>query len=266
MSLKLSDGVPEWPRGWRLVLFILALLVTVGVIIPAFIMGVGYLAGFGKCVQPEKSASIICSPSGRILLLLLIVATGLPLGRAWSRFLANALAPQSAEARAGGSEAFDVFGRFSTPLSVNLPVWQSLSCGHFKLGGQMSRTILFEGTALTFWSLFALQKERLKPSDRAVIVYQRTPIKNLNLALAYWDRQTSAVYGVAARVQIASVLIAIACILIFAWLNPPFAGVWISLCSVLIVVSAVYVVLMMRAKNALRDFLDDPDSARWNSH
>jgi hypothetical protein len=261
MSIRQTVRAPEWvrrwPRGWRVTLFTTALVITTVVVIPALIMGAGYLVGFGTCDRPDAAAaSSVCSPPGRLLFTAALIAVGLPLALSWARFLVRALALKDDQAQRPINSAGHAPPRIPANASTELWGWQQLVSGKIELCDRTAHTISFKGSPLTFWSVHAFQKGWLKQGDRTVIVYQRTPLRSLNLALAYWDGQLSSVRGVAAGAQTASVLIAVTCILIFAWLRPPFAGFWMAFCGVLTIVNSLYLVLMMRAKAVLRAFVD----------
>jgi hypothetical protein len=240
-----------------LALFAIVLIVTVAVVIPAVIVGVGYVLGFGECDRPDTAAtSSVCSAPGRLLLMAALIAVGLPLARLWAKFLARTFAFKTKEATPPDGAGDHVSLHIPANVSTELPGWQRMISGRIELDDPSAHTFSFGGVPLTFWSVYALQKGWLRQGDRTIIVYQRTLLKGLNLALAYWDGRLSLVRCVAPGAQTASVLIAAACILVFGWLSPPFGRVWIALCGVLIVVSSAYLVVMLRARTALRHFVD----------
>lgn len=262
MSIKPSGAawgsIRRWPRGWRLVLFSIALIVTVVLVVPAFIMGIGYLLGFGACDRPGTAAvADICSPLGRLLVTVLLIAIGLPLGLTWARFLARTLAFKDADVQALSDTAGWVLPRSHTTPPLKLSLGQELLSGRIESCSRSSHHILLEGNALTFWSVYAFQKGWLKERDQVVLVYQTVPfLKRLKLALAFWSGPASPVRGVAAGTQSASVLIAVACIPILTSLKPHFAGFLLPLATLLIVMDVLYLVFMMRAKSALREFIN----------
>ena len=76
------------PRGWRLVLFWLVIVLTVAVIIPAIIVSVDYEFGQFDCPAPRSPGeSFGCSAAGRATLLIGSLAIMLPLAALWLRFL-----------------------------------------------------------------------------------------------------------------------------------------------------------------------------------
>jgi hypothetical protein len=237
---------------------VLALVVTVAVAVPAFILLIGHLFGYDKCPRAGASPSIICSQAGALFLFLLMVVVGFPLSRAWSKFLVGWL---GSPATGGEStvEVPDVSRIPSSPISLDLPAWQRLSSGEVGPSGPTNHLIRLNGTELTLWSAFALSTGKLKSGASTVVVYQRTPLRNLNLALAYWDRGESSVHGVAGTIHIVSATIAAACCMAFDLLRLPSAPILMSLSGLLVASSVLYLVLMMRAKAALRDFLRGSD-------
>jgi hypothetical protein len=233
---------------------VLALVVTVAVAVPAFILLLGHLFGYDKCPRAGASPSIVCSQAGALFLFLLMVVVGFPLGRAWSKFLVGRLG----SAATGGNSTVEVpeASRIpSSPISVDLPGWQRLSLGALGPSGPTNHSIRLNGTELTLWSPFALSTGKLKSGASALIVYQRTPLRNLNLALAYWDRGKSSIHGVAGTIHTVSATIAAACFTAFDVSRLPAAPFLMSLSGLFVASSVFYLVLMMRAKAALRDFL-----------
>jgi hypothetical protein len=77
-----------WPRGGRLLLFVLAIVLTVLLVIPAAILAVGYAFGMTDCpadfspAQPWR-----CTPGGRFLFMTVGITLALPLAAAWLRWL-----------------------------------------------------------------------------------------------------------------------------------------------------------------------------------
>ena len=86
----------SWLHGKRLALFWSVIILTVVAVIPAVIVGVGYVLGMTGC-RPQFSTSDPwqCSPIGRVSLLVAMLAIGLPLAALWMRFLLGILARDS---------------------------------------------------------------------------------------------------------------------------------------------------------------------------
>jgi hypothetical protein len=246
----------RWPRGWRLVIFSIALVVTVVLVVPAFIMGIGYLVGFGACDNPN-SAALICSPIGRLLLTVVLIGIGLPLAVTWARFLARTLAFTDDDPGALDTAVNQNLPRSHASPLLKLSFGERLLSGTVESRGRSSHHVVFEGDTLTFWSIYAFQKGWLKETDQTILVYQTVPfLTNLKLALAFWSGPDSSVRGVAAGAQSASVLIAAASIPILTSLKPHFSSFFVILAVLLIIVDALYLALMMRAKSALREFIN----------
>jgi hypothetical protein len=77
-----------WPRGRRLVLFILSWVVTLFVLLPAAIFLLG--APFGMSICPADATATgpwRCSPLGRLTTALLVLVVLLPLAALWQRLL-----------------------------------------------------------------------------------------------------------------------------------------------------------------------------------
>lgn len=256
MSLEKIVSISEWvrglPRGWRLTFFTVALIVTVVVAIPAIIMGLGYLVGFGECDRPDTATLTLCSAQGRLLLMTVLIAVGLPLARIWAKFLARTFSLEAEEAGPSGQ----VSSYIPVHVSKELSWGQRMMSGKIELNLRSAHTISVGEIPLTFWSVYAVRKGWLGHGDRTVVVYQRTFLRGLNLALAYWDGRLSCVRCVAPGSQTAALSIAVACIAVFEWLNLPFGRVWIALCGVLALMSSVYLMAMLRGRAALRHFID----------
>lgn len=259
--MKHADVVPGWvqrmSRRRRLALFAIVMIMTVVIVIPGYIMGTGYLVGLGACDRPDLgSSSSICSPLGRLLFTGLGIAVGVPLARSWARFLARILA-LAEDAPPSQSNLVDRLVQGATNThSVALPFGQRLTSGAIEFEDRSNHCIIVKGEALTFWSMRALQKGWLKTDDQLVLVYQGMPlVSSLKLALAFCKRTDSLVHGVAAGMQTASMLIAAFCVVTLATLRPPFSELFIGICILLIVANAAYLLLMMRAKSALYEFM-----------
>ena len=242
--------VPQWPRGWRLVVLLTVMIVTIAVFIPAVIVAGGYLFGSGACDRPE-TASSICSPIGRLLFVAVVAAIGVPLSKSWTRFLLRKLSVAN-ELPAARPEKLEFPSVSQAQHLLELPLGQRLVSGKVEMPSSSGRVVRVRDQSLIFWSKYPLYKGWLKTGDEIVIVYQR----HLNLAMAFYRGSGSSVRGVAAGLQAASVLIAAACISVLAVLKPALASLYIGICGLVIVVDFAYLLLMMCAKLALRDFLD----------
>ena len=87
-------------RGKRIAVFTAVVIITIVILVPAWIMSAGHLAGFDACYVPDVPAvSGICSSGGRLLFTLVGIAITVPLLRAWVRFLARRLAITKAGVR-----------------------------------------------------------------------------------------------------------------------------------------------------------------------
>jgi hypothetical protein len=250
--------IRRWPRGWRLTVFTVAVIGTVVIVIPALIVGVGYLLGFGTCDRPDVAAvSSICSPLGRLLFVVVLVAIGMPPVLAWMRFLARAL--NFADTQLNLRDQLDqtTLRCLQPRNAVKLPFGQELISDRIESCSPFSHHVRFEGgVALTFWSVYPFHKRWLNVGDQVAVVYQTIPFfKDLKFAMAFCNGSEAPVRGVAARAQGASALIATTCILILSSMRPLFASGFIMLCSVLAIVDVLYLVLMTRAKRTLGDFI-----------
>jgi hypothetical protein len=73
---------PSLSRGKRLALFTAVVIITIVILVPAWIMVAGQLAGFYACYVPNDPAvSGICSPQGRLLFTVVEIAITVPLLR-----------------------------------------------------------------------------------------------------------------------------------------------------------------------------------------
>jgi hypothetical protein len=87
-------------RGRRLAVYTAVVIITIVILVPAWIMGIGHLAGFDACYMPDAPAVPgICSPQGRLVFTIVGIAITIPLLRAWVRFLARRLAITKPDAR-----------------------------------------------------------------------------------------------------------------------------------------------------------------------
>jgi hypothetical protein len=234
------------------------MIVTVVFVIPLLLLGAGHLLGFGACYRPDTAGvSGMCSPLGRLLFAALLIAIGVPLVLNWTRFLARILAFRDNDCQPLDDATGQGTPMSHTNASFKLALGQRLISGRIDFCSPSSHHIRIDGNALTFWSVYAFHKRWLKEGDQVVVVYQTVPLsKKLKLAMAFWSGPGSSARGVATGLQGAAALIAVGCILIFALLKPQAAAFFIPLLGFLIVVYSLYLVLMVRAKGALQDFID----------
>lgn len=81
-----------WPRGWRLVVYWLALVISVVILVPGAIITVGYAFGLSDCpadFSPHDPWR--CSLIGRLCFLVGAIAVGLPLAALCARLLGELL-------------------------------------------------------------------------------------------------------------------------------------------------------------------------------
>jgi hypothetical protein len=87
-SVASRESEKGWPRGRRLVLYVVGIILTVVIVIPVAIVGVGYAFGMTDCPADSlPSQAWRCSPTGRLLFMTLGIAAGLPLAALWLRWL-----------------------------------------------------------------------------------------------------------------------------------------------------------------------------------
>lgn len=245
----------DLPRPWRIALFIIAVMLTVVIVIPAAILFIGYVVGFGACVRTDTgTGSALCSPGARLILALLVIAVGLPLSRMWVRYLGGTLSLDESIAPPRFASGAATAPKFPDVGSAELPVWQRVISGTVENSTRIGHTISFGKTRLTLWSIYPLEKGWLNERDRALIVYQQTPLGNF--ALAFWNPRLSRVRGIATAAQTTSVLIGSMSAILFAWLAPPLVAMWVAICGIVVAAALLYLALMMRAKYALRKFLE----------
>lgn len=247
-------AMKNWPRAWRLTLYWAAMMITVLILVPAFVVVGAYLLGFGACDKlGTAAASQICSPLGRLSLGAVLVAGVFILFLPWTRFLQRAMDVGNKvqpSQRASSSLPGTAVGK-----AVSLPFGQQLLSSRVESCSRSGRYILLGGITLTFWSLYPFQKGWLKEGDQVAVAYQRLPLSKSKLALAFWNGFPNPVRGVAAITQSLSILIAAACIVILTKVPTPLPGLWIKVCTTVVILSSLYLILMLRAKTALRRFI-----------
>ena len=83
-----TDPSWPWPSGRRLLSFLLAILFSLFVLLPAALFILGYPLGVGSCpVEIAPTGAWRCSAEGRLLSFLFIVAVLIPLAALWARLL-----------------------------------------------------------------------------------------------------------------------------------------------------------------------------------
>jgi hypothetical protein len=245
--------IADWPRGLRQTLYWIAILVTCLILVPAFVIGVMYLTGFGPC-HGAGAGGRLCAPPGRELLAVVLIAGGVALFAPLGRFLQRSLI---------GDGILVASRNVSAPLpgalpskAMSLPFGQELVVGRIESRSRSGRVMVVAGNSLTLWSLYPFQKGWIKEGDELALVYQKSPFgKNRKYALAFWNGAPNPVRGIAALTQSGALLIAATCIWGFSAMRGPSHGVWIAICSYGALISALYLLLMLRAKAALRHFI-----------
>jgi hypothetical protein len=217
--------------------------------------GVAFLIGFGECDSPGTSSALqICSPLGRVSLAVGLAAGALVLYLWWVRMLRRLTGIDDKLQPASYTSEPVAAGKFGEKMS--LPLGQRLAVGRVESCSVSGRTMMFEGNALFLWSLYPFQKGWIRQGQQLVLVYQITPFsKNLKYPLALWNGPTNSVRGIAAVSQSLSIVIAGACIVIFAMTPAPLSTFWIAVCTLVIIVSSLYLALMLHAKAALRAYI-----------
>jgi hypothetical protein len=261
-TLKAQVPPPEfirrWPRWFRIVFAWVALLVTCLPAGPLLGMAGSHLLGMDACDMSAQVAdhSWLCTRSGRWLITLVFVALALPVAWIWIGLLQRIASyreqsSQPEESKAGFSPRGSVLSR-----SLDLGVAQRLISGQVtsRIG---SHSIMVGGLRLLLWSAYPFHAGWLKQSDQAHIVYQTVPgAEDLMIALAFRVEGASAVRGVAARIQTASIPLMLACLLWFGRFTPRPSPLWASLCGVLLVMDVIYIGLMLRAKRQLKRLME----------
>jgi hypothetical protein len=245
--------VEQWPRALRTALYWSTTMLVALVFIPVFIAVGADLLGLLACDRPY-AASEICSPPGRLLAVTVLVCGALACFVPLARLLQRKLRIQSnvkPGRHTSSALPVEVLGK-----DMSLPLGQELVIGCIEAHSPSGRIIQFGSTTLMFWSLYPFQKGWLKQGDQLVVVYQKLPFnKRAKFVMAFWNGPPNPVRGVAAITQSLAVFIAVACALMFSWLSGPLTALWLGVCIFGAVVGFAYLVLMLRAKAALRSFL-----------
>jgi hypothetical protein len=246
--------VGQWSRGLRVAIYWSATMLMALVVIPFFIAVGADLLGLLACDQLNGAASEICSPPGRVLSAVVLVSVTLACFLPLARLLQRNLGIQGNVTP--GRQPSSALPAAVLGKGKSLGLGQELVIGRIEAHSPSGRTMQFSDTTLTLWSLYPFQKGWLRQGDQLVVVYQKIPFsKNAKFAMAFWNGPPNPVRGVAAITQSLAVFIAAACALMFSWLSGPLTVMWLGVCIFGAAVGTAYLVLMLKAKAALRSFL-----------
>lgn len=253
MSGLLWSLVVRWPRWVRLTVAWVAVAAT----IPPMVLladAVASQVGLNSCGGGvSQELPWICSPSGRMVFLVVSLAVVLPLMFLWSRFLTKLSsipdAPQSWR-----PDHASVSGRELSEDSVRLPFRQIYLAGEVhavKRGFQ--RVLMIGGERLQIAGPGSREFDELVDKAAAELICQTMPgFPKFRLLMAIRPAGEGRVRAVGVGAQSAAAGIALAGLVWFGVLSPRPSAVWAAVCLLLLLASLSYLVLAFRAVRSLR--------------
>jgi hypothetical protein len=249
-------GVTGWPRGARLALFTVVLVLAI--LFMGAWAGGSYFVIATWCARPEVQSLSACSNNGQASLVLscfapvgLAVALG---GRCLARVLGLNTPSTLSDEERPQKEPLS-----SWPEAAELPFGQSLISGRAESVDAGRRRLTVGSLTLRFWGGQALRNGLIRNGDQASFVYQRIALFGLNYVLAFWKGGGSPIRSVGEMIHGTFLAIALIGGIVIRALpghNP--AWLW-PLCVILFSISTAYLVLLIAGKKALRDAASIPD-------
>lgn len=253
MSGSFWSLVVRWPRWVRVTVAWVAVAATIppmALLADAVASRVG-LNSCGGGVSQELPW--ICSPTGRMVFLVVSLAVVLPLMFVWSRFLTK-LSSTPAAPQSWRPDHASVSGRVLRENSVRLPFRQIYLAGEVHAVKQGFRRFLMVG-GQRLQIAGPGSREFAELVDRAAIelVCQTMPgFPEFRLLMAVRPAGERRVRAVGVGAQSAAVVIALVCLAWFGVLSPQPSAVWAAVCLLLLLASLSYLVLAGRAVKSLR--------------
>jgi len=242
-------GVTGWPRGARLALFTVVLLLAI--LFMGAWAGGSYFVIATWCARPEVQSLSACSNNGQASLVLLCFApVGLALALG-SRFLTrvlglNTVSPRPDEERAQKE------GLSSWPETAELPLGQRLISGRAESIDAGRHRVTVGGLTLRFWGGRELRTGLIRDGDNAAFVYQRSGLFGLNYVLAFWKCGSSSIRTVGGMIHGTVLAIAVIGLTVIRALPGQDAAWLLPVCVILLAISTIYLVLLAAARKALR--------------
>lgn len=117
-----------------------------------------------------------------------------------------------------------------------------------------SHLVEISGELFSVWSSYALRNGSLKPSAKGRFVVQAIPGIGTYL-LAYNVIGTTPIYGIAAISQTIGLCLGALTFIWFQWLSPQYRMPWAVISGVGVLIVALYLLLMLRAKRLLKQLI-----------
>lgn len=254
-----GTGVAGWPRGARLALFTVVLVLSI-LLMGAWAGGGDYVIAT-LCTKPEARALSVCSENGQALLVLLCFAPAGVTVASGGGFLVRMLGLNTVTSAPEEERAHEEH-LSSWPEATELPFGQSLISGRAESIDAGRHRVTVGRLALRFWGGQRLRNGLIRDGDKVAFVYQRSGLFGLNYVLAFWKGGSSPIRSVGGIIHGAVLAIAIAGLIVIralpgqdpAWLSP--------VCVILLAISAGYLILLVAARRALRGVVPIHDK-KW---
>lgn len=248
-----TTSVRRWPRGLRLSVYTAAVIVTI-VLMIACAIGSVILAG---CEDPASKSPVTCFDNSRILITAVVLAVLVAVGIPWVLFLARFLGIREESVSTSETSAGELPASWSVK-DVGLPFGQHLVSGEVEsvgmnVGGYRAAV---QGLSLRFWGGDALRNGSIKTGDRAIFVYQMTPLFGLKYVLVFWKGGNSRVRSVGGIIHACYLALGIGGASVMPALQEGHPAWSMPIFGVLSVESSVYLLLLFFTKKALHNFIE----------
>ena len=244
------NGARLWPRSIRLTVYTIAVILTVAI-----------MAAYGgalefvvlKCQERQSTWPVICSKNGLTTLQALSLALLAIASVRWVLYLTRILAIKK-ESLSSGPDSRNGAKRLDSGIeTTQLAFGQVLMSGGVEGVEGSYRRVTVQEVDLRFWGGYALRSGWIRHGDWMAVVYQR--FLGLNYVLVFWKGADAPIRIVGVSIHAAFLVLAIAGMTLSPALKSGYPFWFALACAVLFVVSSAYLLLVNRARRALRDVI-----------
>ncbi len=243
-------GVRFWSRSIRLTVYTIAVILTVTIMAAC-----GGILEFVvlKCQQWQAMWPAVCSKDGLTTLQALSLVLLAIVSVRWVLFLTRVLAIRKESSFSGWNSRNDDKSLDARIEMTQLPFGQVLMAGSVEAMEATYHRVTIQEVDLRFWGGYALRSGWIRVGDRVVVVYQR--LLGLNYVMVLWNGGDNPIRMVGISIHAFFLLLAIAGVTLLPALKLDYPFWLVPTCAILFVVSSAYLLLVIRARRALRDVI-----------
>ena len=252
-----SRGRRRWSRATRLTVYTIANVLTIAVLI-ACLGGIGFL--LARCEGVAPNSTVLCSDNGRLLTVVLGFGGLAAIFFPWCRFLTRALWTEEEDTDPATDETSVPSHSVSwtSEQNIHLPLGQHIVSGTVESVNVNSarHRVTVHGMPLRFWGGHALRNGSIRAGDWVAFGYQQIPLCSLKYVLVFWKGGALPVQSVGAVIHACFLLLAIVGITTFPLVKEGYPAWFLTVCGALAIESCLYLLLLLFARRALNDLVD----------